>query len=152
MIENVSKNSNAPISEEFSLVHHDYRLGSDVQTAILKARDRLSSKLFDLFSTALIVNREKGGNLPEALETMSASFKEIARLEEKVITASAEGRKGIRIISVMPIMIFVFVMMAQPQLIDTLTSHFVGWILITISVILYIVALIWVRKLLDIDI
>lgn len=152
LIEHVEKNSNPPISEEFGLIMQEYRLGHDLETAIESARRRIDNKLFSLFASAVLVNREKGGNLPEALEAMSNSFKEIARLEQKVVTASAEGRKGVRVISLMPIFIFIFISLAQPELIDTLVSSFIGWVFIALAVLLYVLALFWLRKILAVDV
>lgn len=152
LLEDVEEKGSPPVSQEFGLIMQEYRLGHDLETAISAANKRLGNKMFTLFASALLINRQKGGNLPEALETMSGSFKEIARLEQKVVTASAEGRKGARIISFMPLFIFIFVSLAQPELIQTLTSHLVGWVLIVLAVILYVVALLWLRKILAVDI
>ncbi len=152
IINNVSQRLRPPVSQEFGLIYQEFRLGSDIQTAINSARSRLSSKMFDLLATAIIVNREKGGNLPETLNTMAGSFKEIFRLEQKLLTASAEGRKGVRIISIMPVFIFLFVSFVQPELIDKLTSQFIGWVMITVAVILYVVALFWIRKIMNVEI
>lgn len=152
LLEDVEKKGAPPVSDEFGLIMQEYRLGHDLETTITAANKRLGSRMFTLFASALLINRQKGGNLPEALETMSTSFKEIDRLEKKVVTASSEGRKGVRVISFMPVFIFLFVSMAQPELIDTLTSNIVGWILIIIAVVLYVVALLWLRKILAVDI
>lgn len=152
VFEVVAKDTEPPISEEFGLGVHDYKLGKDMTVVIEDMKKRLNSRMFDLFATAVLVNREKGGNFPEALHNMSKSFKEISRLEEKVTTASAEGRKGARVISLMPAVIFVFVSLMQPDLIETLTGNFVGWILLGISVALYVLAIFWLRKVLAIDV
>lgn len=152
IFEFVAKNDNPPASQEFSRAVQEYKMGKDLSEVIEDMRRRLNSKQFELFATSVQVNRDKGGNLPEALQTMSASFKEMMRLEEKITTASAEGRKGARLISLMPIGIFIFVSLAQPALIETLVSNFVGWILISIAAILYVGGLLWLRRVLDIDI
>lgn len=152
LLEDVERKGSPPVSEEIGLIMQEYRLGQDLETAIKAANERLGSKMFTLFASALLINRQKGGNLPEALETMSDSFKEISRLEQKVFTASSEGRKGVRVISIMPLFIFGFIMMAQPELIETLTSNFVGWAMIAVAISLYVLALMWLRKILAIDI
>jgi tight adherence protein B len=152
LVEEIAATSQPPASEEFGLILQDFRLGADMETAIENARTRLNSKTFGLFASALVVNREKGGNLPEALDTMSKSFKEIARLEEKFRTASAEGRKAVKVISLMPLFIFLMIAFLQPEIIETLTSTFAGWVIIVVAIGFYAAGLWWLRRLLRIDV
>lgn len=152
IFEVIAKHDKPPASQEFGRAVQDYKLGKDLVQVIEEMKERIGGTLFGLFATAVLINRDKGGNLPEALHTMSKSFKEIMRLNEKVTTASAEGRKGARVISLMPIFIFVFVSMMQPGLIDSLTDNFVGWIIICLAAAFYLAGLYWMQKVLDIDV
>jgi len=152
IIEDAAANAPQHVAEEFSLIHQDYQLGTNLEEAIEMARKRLDSKLFNLLATALIVNREKGGNLPEALETMSVAFKEIGRLEQKLITASAEGRKAVKMISAMPVFIFLMVWAAEPELIETLTSTVPGVVILIIAILIYGLAIWWLIKILRIEV
>jgi tight adherence protein B len=150
IFEEVSHHMPAPASEEFRLMVQDSRLGKPLRQCIESERQRLSSRQFNLVASALSVHLEKGGNLPEALATISASLKEIWRLEQKLLTASAEGRKAVKVISGMPLV--VFVMVIHPEIVEILTSSTIGWILMTISVAMYAFALWWLRKILTTDI
>ena len=152
LFEVVATQDTPPASQEFGLAVQDYRLGKDFTTVLEEMKLRINSSLFSLFATAAAVNRDKGGNLPMALATMSKSFKEIRRLDEKILTASAEGRKGARVISLMPIAIFIFVSTVQPGLITILTDSFFGWVIITIAGLFYLIGFLWLRKVLRIDV
>lgn len=152
IFEVIAKHDIPPASQEFGRAVQDYKLGKDLVQVIEEMKQRIGGGLFSLFSTAVLINRDKGGNLPEALHTMSKSFKEIMRLNEKVTTASAEGRKGARVISFMPVFIFIFVSSAQPSLIETLTGNWVGWVIIVIAAAFYIAGVFWMRKVLAIDV
>lgn len=151
-IEEVTRNASPPVSQEFGLITKEYQLGTDLGTAIQTARTRLDSRNFSLVATALMVNREKGGNLPEALMVLSNSLKEIWRLEQKLITASAEGRKGIRVIAAMPLFLFAVVAFMQPDIIESLTSSLIGIVILGVAVGLYILAFFWLRQILKIDV
>ena len=151
-IEEVGKNSHPPISQEFQLMAQDYRLGRDLAQAIDTGRKRIKNRNFDLVATTLLVNRAKGGDLPEALNTLSTSLKEIWRLEQTLITASAEGRKAIKIIAAMPIMLGAMVMSMQPNLAETLTSSIAGIGTLILAILMYVGALLWLRRLLKIEI
>lgn len=151
-IEQTAESSPKPISQEFSLIVRDYKLGIDLKEALKSSLQRLQSKTYDLTITALIVNREKGGNLPEALFTISNSLKEIWRLEQKIITASAEGRKSIWVISGMPVFIFLMIISSQPEMMMPLVEKPLGILLLVIALLLYVLGFYWLRKILRIDI
>jgi len=152
IFEVIATHDKPPASQEFGRGVQDYKLGKDLVQVVEEMKQRIGGTLFGLFATAILINRDKGGNLPEALQTMSKSFKEIMRLNEKVTTASAEGRKGARVISLMPIFIFVFVSMMQPSLIDSLTDNFIGWVIITVAAAFYLTGVFWMRKVLAIEV
>ena len=149
-IEEAAVASPPPTSDEFSLLVQDIALGSDMGTAIDNMRTRLGGKPFGLVAAALNTNREKGGNLPEALDRMSASLKEIWRLEQKLITASAEGRKAMLVISLVPIFVFVLVMLMQPDLAAKLTQSLGGFIVLGVAVLLYASGIMWLLRILRI--
>lgn len=145
-LEELAENTDAPISEELALIVQDVRVGSDVGRAIDAARVRLGSRTFGLVATALQVSREKGGNLTEALERMSASLREIWRLEQKLVTASAEARKATWIISGAPIGIAVMVMVMQPDLAHGLVESFLGMVFLVLAIGVYAFGLWWLLK------
>lgn len=149
-IEEAAASSPSPISDELSLLVQDTTLGSELGVAINNTRKRLGSKQFGLVATALNTNREKGGNLPEALDRMSASLKEIWRLEQKLITASAEGRKAMLVIGLVPIFVFIMVMLMQPDLAAKLTQSFMGLVILAIAVVLYVTGIYWLIRILRI--
>ena len=151
-IEEVANQAPPPVCQEFGQILQEHRLGTDLGTAIENARTRLQSRSFNLVASALIVSRAKGGNLPEALDTMSNSLKEIWRTEQKLITASSEGRKAVWVISGMPILIFLMITLFQPQIAQTLVTDFLGMIILFVSVCLYAGGFYWLLRVLRIDV
>jgi len=141
-----------PISQELGQIASDQRLGIDLSTALKSARERVGSKSFSLVVTAMLVNIELGGNLPSAMHVMSGSLKEIWRLDQKLTTASAEGRKGGMILCVMPIVILMIVLVMQPQLLSTLVSSPVGYLVLFFALALYFAGLFWMYRILQVDI
>jgi tight adherence protein B len=151
-IEEVARQAPPPTSQEFGQILQEHRLGTDLGTTIENARLRLQSRSFNLVASALIVSRAKGGNLPEALDTMSSSLKEIWRTEQKLITASSEGRKAVWVISGMPILIFLMIVLFQPQIAETLVTTFLGMIILFISSCLYAGGFYWLLRVLRTDV
>jgi tight adherence protein B len=151
-LEEASRNLIPPISEEFATIHREVQLGARITDAIASAERRIGGRTFPLFSTALLTNIEKGGNLPEALQRIAEALKEIWRLEQKLITASAEARKATRVISAMPIVIAFMVMVIQPDLAASLTGTAMGWIILFLVLSLYLTGLAWLRRMIQPDV
>jgi len=151
-IEEVSGYAPHPISQEFRQITSDQELGIDLPTALKTARGRVKSKTFSLVCTALLVNIELGGNLPAAMEVMSGSLKEIWRLDQKLNTAATEGKKGGMILCIMPIVILLMVLVMQPDLIETLLSSIVGYVVLFMALFFYLAGLYWMYRILQFDI
>ncbi len=151
-LEEVAQRAPAPVSQEVGLIVRDVKLGGDLARSLREAGQRLRSRGFDLFSTALLVNREKGGNLPAALDTMAASLKEIWRLEQKLETSSAEGRKAVWLISGMPLFVFVLISAVDPSIPQTLFRSFAGACLVSVAAAVYGLGMWWMLRVLRRDV
>ena len=151
-IEVVGMNSPKPINEEFMAMYQEHKLGTDLSQTIVNARKRIGSKSFSLVASALLVNIDKGGNLPDALETLSNSLKEIWRLEQKLITSSAEGRKAMWVISAVPIFIALLVFALQPELASALTGSILGIAILITAILTYVLGIYWLRNILNMEI
>lgn len=150
-LEQVAVRSAPPVSEEMGFILQELRLGTDLGRSIENARQRIGSRPFALVATSLQVNRDKGGNLPEALDTMAHSLKEIWRLEQRLITASAEGRKAAWLISGMPAVIFLMVALFQPDIARTLVANVAGFALLLVALVFYGSGLFWLRRVLRVE-
>lgn len=78
-----------PIRQEFGLIVHAADLGDSLEHALRTAATRLRMKNFQLMVTALLVARERGGNLPELLTQLGASVRQIADAEKRVAAETA---------------------------------------------------------------
>jgi tight adherence protein B len=140
------------VAREFGRISRDIQFGSTTPDALKKARERLASGPFRLATTALLVSIDRGGNLAEALQTIAESLKEIWRLEQKLVTASAEARKAMMIISAIPAFVATLALMAQPDIAATLTSSLLGLVILTMAVGVYALGIAWARRLLRADV
>lgn len=148
-IDEASRTAPAPVSEEFGIVAREHKLGARLVDSIESAQQRIGGRFFPLFGTALRMNVERGGNLPEAMNRMSESFREIWRLEQRALTASAEARKAMRVIGAMPLVVGVLVFLLQPELVDVLTGSLAGWLVIVAVGVLYVAGLLWLKRLMS---
>ena len=145
-LEELAKNCVPPISQELQMIVQETQIGADVGGAIENARTRIGSRTFGLVATALQVSRSKGGNLTEALDRMTLALREIWRLEQKLITASAEARKATWIISGAPIGIAILVLILQPDMAYALVETIWGLIFLGLSGVMYSLGLWWLLR------
>lgn len=149
-VELVSSNMLPPMSEEFGLMVKEYNLGVPLDRVIQNARERIHSKNLNLATSALIVSREKGGNLPETLRRISDSIREIHRLEEKIKTSTAEGRKTARTMAVMPFVLGFMLYVMDPASFSLLFVDPLGNLILFVAVLLIGVGFFWIRKIVNV--
>lgn len=152
-LEVVARQMLPPLSQEFGLMVQEYQLlGVPLDQVLINARDRLASKNFVLATAALLVSREKGGNLPETLARIAESIREIHRLEEKIRTSTAEGRKSARTMAVMPVVLGVMLYLMDPESFSLLFVDPLGNLFLVASIVLIVLAFLWIRRIVNVPI
>jgi tight adherence protein B len=97
MIRLVATQGRKPIAEEFGLVVHAMDLGESVEAALKRVGDRLNLSNFDLMSTAIVVNRDRGGDIGQLLVRLAEAIREISEVEERIETETAAVRMSAKI-------------------------------------------------------
>jgi len=151
-LETASLNMPAPSSQEFGLMLKQYEHGQSLIQVLQTARERIPTSNFKIVSTALIVNREKGGNLTEVLEKIGTSIREISRLEKKIKTETSSVRFSSNIMMFMPAVIGVFFYTIEPESIEILFTTLLGNFLLLIIVALNVIAYAAIRKIINVAI
>lgn len=141
-----------PASEEFGLFVKEYEHGTPIDRVLINARERLKRPNFSIVATALVVNRDKGGNLIEVLDKISSSLREITRLEKKINTETASVRFSAKLMSLMPLTIGIIFYFIEPSSMELLFTDFVGTIILFFVVLLNVVAMIIIQRIVTVDI
>jgi tight adherence protein B len=97
MLQMVAEKGNKPISEEFGLVVHAMDLGETVDEALKRVGARLSLANFDLMTTAIAVNRERGGDVALLLVRLAESIRSLSSVEERIDIETSSVRMSARI-------------------------------------------------------
>jgi tight adherence protein B len=87
----VSTEMSAPISQEFAMTYEEINYGRDVEVAFALMIERVPSISLIAMSTAIIIQKETGGNLSEVLLKISAVLSSRFKLQRRIKTLSAEG-------------------------------------------------------------
>ena len=98
-----------PLGPEFARFYEEQRLGMEVRTALLALQGRIDSLDLKMFVTAVLIQRETGGNLSEVLGNIGTLMRERAALKADIETLTAESKLSARILSLLPVIVFILV-------------------------------------------
>jgi tight adherence protein B len=148
----VSEDMDEPIAREFELTFADLSYGNDPRRALLGLLQRVPSVSVTALITAVIVQREAGGNLAENLAKISSVIRGRFRFQRRVKTLSAEGRLSGWILSLTPIVLFGVLWLMHPDYLSHLTEHPKGPTLIYCSLVMGTIGILWISRLVRIEV
>jgi tight adherence protein B len=142
----------APMSEEIDVLVKEYDLGTPLDRALDNLAERVGSKTLSSAVLALNVARKSGGNLPDMLANAAAALRELARLEGVVRSKTAEGKAQTFVIGVIPVPMVLVIHWIDPEFFAPLHQSFVGYVIVAIACVLWLVAILAARKIVAIDV
>lgn len=141
-----------PVSKEFAIVFEENRLGLDMKEALRKLADRIDNAELRMFVTAVILQRETGGNLAEILEGTAHIIRERFRILGEVRAMTAQQRFSGLILTLLPVgMAGLFTVMA-PDYMKALITDPVGPYIIGGALTMQIIGYLIIRKIVDIKV
>lgn len=110
----IGEEMSQPLGPEFARFYEEQRLGLEVRAALLAMQTRVDSVDLKMFITALLIQRETGGNLAEVMEKISGLMRERATLKGEIETLTAESKLSARILGALPFVVFGAVNLLNP--------------------------------------
>ena len=123
----------APLGPEFSRFYDEQRLGIDVRSALLSLQTRVDSMDLKMFVTAVLVQRESGGNLGEVLANISDIMRERFALEGELETLTAESRLSARILAALPLLVFIGMFALNPAFMRPMLQQPAGQVMLMLA-------------------
>ena len=142
----------APLGEEFMRFYDEQRLGVDVRNALLDLQDRVNSLDIKMFVTSLLIQRETGGNLSEVLGNIGTLMRERAALKADIETLTAESKMSARILSALPVVVFVLINLINSDFMKPMLSSQTGIIVFVSAAFMVMAGYYTMMKIADIDI
>lgn len=141
-----------PVSGEFRTTFMEINYGGDLRTALAGLLDRVSSVTVMAFLSSVLIQKESGGNLAELLERLAAVVRERFRFQRKLRTLSAEGRLAAWVLSLMPFVLASVLSIVNPKFMPMLIQDTTGRQLVVVAFVLMIVGILWMRRIVRIDV
>ncbi len=113
-IEVVSEQSPEPLASEFGLVFQQQQFGIQFRDALLQLVDRVPSKDLQFLVTAILIQKETGGDLTEVLDRTTRIIRERIRIHGEIQTYTAQGRLTGWILSALPLVMLVIINLVTP--------------------------------------
>ena len=149
-LNSVAREAEQPTSEEFTRIINQTRVGREVGDALAEAADRMRSEDFSWVTQAIAINREVGGNLAEVLDAVAGTIRERNQIRRQVKALAAEGKMSAYVLMALPAGITAFLAVTNPSYLAPLVSSLLGYALIGVSVVMFVVGGVWLRKVISI--
>jgi tight adherence protein B len=142
-----------PLGPEFARFYEEQRLGVDVRTALISMQNRLESLDLKMFVTAVLIQRETGGNLGEVLSNLADLIRQRIAMRGQIQTLIAEPKLSARFLAVLPVLVFLVLSAMNPHFFDPMTAPgSIGRLVLTISAISVVVGYMIMMKIADVDV
>jgi len=135
-----------PVGSEFRKTFEEHNLGRPIKECLIHLSERIPSADLKLFVTAVMLQRETGGNLTEILEKISYTIRERFKLTGQIQVYTAQGRLSAWVLSSLPIMFLLIISAINPSYLQPLFTEQAGRYMLLTGAVLQIIGVITVRK------
>jgi len=141
-----------PVAGEFRQLFEEQKFGMPVRDALLNLTERVPLVDVKFFVTAVMLQRETGGNLAEILDNLSYVIRERFKIQRQVRVYTAQGRLTMALLMGMPPIIVVTMLVLNPGFIHPLFSDPIGHTLLVAGITLQTVGYFVIRKIIRIQV
>ncbi|MBE6720137.1 MAG: hypothetical protein E7571_05740 [Ruminococcaceae bacterium] len=145
-METISKDMDAPISTEFATVVKEVNMGYSMDEALENLGDRIKSKYVDLMVSAVLVQRQTGGNLSHILENISNTIRERMKLKRQLKTSVSSGKMSGIIVGAMPVAILGMFTLVSYDFVSVLYTETRGNVVLIIAAALEFMAFTFIKR------
>ena len=151
-VEIVSKEMAAPMSVEVSKLIREINVGVPMETALEDINRRVECPEFELITTAVLIQRQVGGNLAQILDNISDTINERIRMKREVLALTAQGRMSAVVLALLPIALAAFLFSMHHDYFDPLLESPMGKIAIGIALLMELLGYLVIKRIVDIDV
>jgi tight adherence protein B len=151
-LELIASEISEPIASEFRKLFEEQKFGLPVRDALMNLTERVPLVDVKFFVTAVMLQRETGGNLAEILDNLSYVIRERFKILRQVRVYTAQGRLTMLLLMALPPLIVIVMLIMNPGFIRPLFSDPIGHTLIVAGITLQTVGYFVIRKIIQIEV
>jgi tight adherence protein B len=147
----VADEADQPVSGEFRQLYEHQNFGMPLPDAMRLFAERVPVLDARFFVTAVLTQRESGGNLSEILDNLAGVVRERFRVKRQIRVVSAHGRMTGWVLSLLPPGLAVMFMIVSPSHLKTMVNDPLGVQMILGAVVMQVIGTVIIRKLVNIE-
>ncbi len=151
-LEMISNEVSEPVCGEFRKLYEEQKFGMPVRDALFNLTDRMPLVDVKFFVTAVMLQRETGGNLAEILDNLSYVIRERFKIQRQVRVYTAQGRLTMALLMGMSPIIITVMLVLNPGFIRPLFSDPIGHTLLVAGITLQTIGYFVIRKIIKIQV
>jgi len=151
-LEMISDEVAEPVAGEFRKLYEEQKFGMPVRDALVNLTERIPLVDVKFFVTAVMLQRETGGNLAEILDNLSYVIRERFKIQRQVRVYTAQGRLTMALLMGMPPIIITTMLILNPGFIRPLFTDPIGHALLVAGIALQTVGYFVIRKIIRIQV
>ena len=140
-----------PAKTEIQRLNAAVRFGTSLEDAMLQMNDRLPSREVRVLMSTLVVSARSGGSLVKALRDISLTLDDRKEVRREVRTVLAQSRATGALVTLMGVGILLALNAIQPGTVERMTQSLLGQIALVVSLALFVVGHVTVRRMTRIE-
>ena len=145
----IAKEMPSPLSDEFQRTYEEQNLGLPLRDAFQNLMRRMPLADVRIFVTALVIQRESGGNLAEILDNLSHVIRERFKLMRQIRVYTAQGRLSLYLLVAVPPLMGIMIYGINREYIMTLFNDPLGIRFLVVGVIMQVMGYFVIRKIIQ---
>jgi len=151
-LEMISNEIAEPLASEFRKLYEEQKFGMPVRDALMNLTERVPLVDIKFFVTAVMLQRETGGNLAEILDNLSYVIRERFKIQRQVRVHTAQGRLTMALLMAMPPAVVAILAVFSPDFVKPLFYDPIGHALLVVSIALQTTGYFVIRKIIKIQV
>src|SRR5215831_16392507 len=151
-LELIANEVNEPVAGEFRKLFEEQKFGMPVRDALVNLTERVPLVDVKFFVTAVMLQRETGGNLAEILDNLSYVIRERFKIMRQVRVFTAQGRLTMMLLMALPPVIVLIMQMLNPGFIRPLFTDPMGHAFIVAGIALQTLGYFFIRRIIRIQV
>jgi tight adherence protein B len=151
-LEIVCNEFSEPVATEFRKLYEEQKFGMPVRDALVNLTERVPLVDVKFFATAVMLQRETGGNLAEILDNLSYMIRERFKILRQVRVYTAQGRLTMMLLMGLPPVIVITMLIVSPGFIQPLFNDPIGHMLIAAGITLQTIGYFVIRRIIQIQV
>ncbi len=151
-IEAVAREMPPPLGAEFEQVVREIRVGGSAEEALLKLCERVPSQDLELVVTAMIIQRQVGGNLADILSNIAYTVRERHRILREIRVLTAQERMSGNVVAGIPLALVLLMSITTPTYLSGMWATNAGKAMLGAGFVMELIGLLVIRRMVELEV